>query len=381
MPSKNPDPSGVADLFRAVEFAHYAERFRDKLFVVALPDGTPLGDLLLDLKVLAGYRIQVVLVLADPALRLREVVAEANKRGARFHFSLAADADVGQGGAPALDLGGLRSELESGKTPVIACRPVDSGPLDGTFALAGEVAERLAAHKLFLVGPEAARLAAAIPRTHVLAGELEGLRQGLAGREGSDLDPLLDFVAGMLTRGVPDIVLLEGRSGDLYREVFTHDGAGVLFNAVERSRVRRAKIGDVTDITLLTRPEAEAGRIRPVEESEIEANIDSYWVYDIDGLLVGLARLKPFGEVAELAQFATLPRYRGKGRARELAQRLVDEAAAQGFRRVFALSVDPRMWDFFRSLDFQQVDRDALPENWQKEYDLARPSRAFLKEL
>ncbi len=155
----------------------------------------------------------------------------------------------------------------------------------------------------------------------------------------------------------------------------------MLFNQEERALIRRARHRDVTDIGLLFRMEIEEGRILPVDENEVDANIEAYWVYEIDGLLVGAARLKRYGEWAELAQFATLRRYRGKGRARELALRLMEEAGAQGVRRLFALSVDERMWHFFVSLGFQPAAREELPEAWRRQYDFSRPSRAFTREL
>jgi N-acetylglutamate synthase-like GNAT family acetyltransferase len=39
------------------------------------------------------------------------------------------------------------------------------------------------------------------------------------------------------------------------------------------------------------------------------------------------------------------------------------------------------MWEFFRDLGFREVERSVLPEAWRAGYDIARPSRAFLKEL
>ncbi|MCH8077986.1 MAG: amino-acid N-acetyltransferase, partial [SAR324 cluster bacterium] len=78
---------------------------------------------------------------------------------------------------------------------------------------------------------------------------------------------------------------------------------------------------------------------------------------------------------------STLPRYRGKGRARELARQLIAEAGAQGYRGVFALSVDERMWEFFLSLGFQRVARESLPEGWRRQYDMNRDSRAFRMKL
>ncbi len=380
--------SGSGDLFRALEFAHYAERFREKVFVVALTAETSFQDLLLDLKVLTGYRIQVVLVLPDPAFQLERFVARSNSRGTRFHLSLLTDVLLPESGAPSkLDFGRIRGVLGQGRTPVIAFHADDPAPggVDRAFALAGEVAAEMKADKLFLIGPRLAPLIAALPRTHVLAREMEGLLNGLSNASsetaGTDTAELFALIRDQLERGTPDLILLEDRPGHLFREVFTHDGAGILFNKVESAIIRRARTRDVTDIGLLFRIEIEEGRILPVDENEIESHIEAYWVYEIDGLLVGCARIKPFGDWAEMAQFATLPRYRGKGRARELALRLEEEARRMEVGRLFALSTDERMWQFFLSLGFQAADRERLPEAWQQGYDLERPSRAFVKEL
>jgi hypothetical protein len=51
------------DLIQAISFAHYAERFRDKLFVIGLTRNSSIRDLLLDLKVLSAYGIRVVILV------------------------------------------------------------------------------------------------------------------------------------------------------------------------------------------------------------------------------------------------------------------------------------------------------------------------------
>ena len=35
------------------------------------------------------------------------------------------------------------------------------------------------------------------------------------------------------------------------------------------------------------------------------------------------------------------------------------------------------MWEFFLSLGFQRVARESLPEDWRRQYDMHRDSRAF----
>ncbi len=382
--------AATKQLFQALEFAHYAERFRDKVFVIALGRDAAFRDLLLDLKVLAGYHIQVVLVAPDPEFQLDRLIGVSNKRGTRFHLSLLTDvAHEPGGGMPHLDLDRLRGGLARGQMPVIAYhvesdRTDAAGPsaaLEPCFALGGELAVALGADKLYLVTDQAGPWLAASSRSQLLREELSRLDAELSNAGILDQRPLLDFVHASLGRGIPDIVVVEGRRSFLFREVFTHDGAGMLFTRVKPSRVRPAEVKDVTDIALLLTPEIEEGRILHSDEDEIERDIHYYQVYEIDGLLVGLARLKLYGSWAELAQFATLSRYRGKGRARELALRLIDQAVALKLEAVFALSVVPRMGEFFRALGFREVDRAVLPEAWRAGYDMTRPSRAFLKEL
>ncbi len=372
------------ELFRALEFAHYAERFRDRLFVVALSPQTPFHDLLHDLKVLAGYHIQVLLVSPDPDFQLDRIIGLSNKRGTRFHLSLATEVTFApEEGRMGLDLGRLQAGLQRGQMPVIAYHgaPPEQGGLEPTFALAGQLAVQLGANKLYLMTPQVERWMTAVSRTQVLAEEISRVDAELSNAGIQGQEPLLSFVHRHLMLGVPDIVVVEGRASYLFKEVFTHDGAGMLFTKVKPARIRKAEIRDITDITLLLTPEIEAGRILSIDENEIEADIGYYTVYEIDGLLVGMARLKLFGSWAELAQFAMLPRYRGKGRARDLALKLIEQARAMGLRAVFALSIDPRMWEFFTSLGFQGVDRAQLPETWRAHYDMGRPSRAFLREL
>ena len=370
------------ELFRALELAHYAERFRDRVFVMALSGQAAFSELLLDFKVLSGYHIQQVLVTPDPEYALEEVIRQANRRGSRFHLSLLTEMlEVGRGSA--VDFERIRTMLSEGLTPVIAHHlPLAQAvtPEIQNHTLAAQVARALQAQKFLLTHPLTGQLRKTLPRSHTVVSELPSVQASLQG-ELRVMEPLLRFINAQLEEGLPDVVLIEGRAGELFQEVFTHDGAGLLFNQALTARVRPAGLKDVTDIALLLRPEMEAGRILPVSEGQIEATLENYLVYEIDGLLVGLARLRPFGEWAELSQFSTLARYRGKGRARELALSLIDSARARGFARVFALSVDSRMWEFFMGLGFDPIEREDLPVDWKRNYDFNRPSRAFSKAL
>lgn len=382
--------SDARELFKALELAHYAERFRESIFVIALPARVGFRELLLDLKVLAGYHIQVVLVTEDPDFGLQDHILLANKRGARFHLSLLTEVMGAAEARPGLDYGRITKVLANGKMPVIAFHgdsANDAPPGDGAGPvekLAAEVAKILGARKLILLTHLTDSIKQQLKRTHLLASEFTAIKGNPEWAQGTEQYALMSFVLRQVEAGIPDVILLEGREGTLFREVFTHDGAGLLVNETHRSSIRPAELRDITDIALLLRPEVEAGRIRPFTENEIEQNLGNYHVYEIDEVMVGLASLRFYPgqeKCAELSRFSTLPRYRGKGRARELALHLIEQARKRGLESVFALSVDARMWEFFLGLDFAEVPRDSLPEQWREGYDLDRPSKAFLRKL
>jgi amino-acid N-acetyltransferase len=187
----------------------------------------------------------------------------------------------------------------------------------------------------------------------------------------------LEHLAEQNRRHGCEIVLLKGKRGNLFQEIFTHRGKGTLLTSDYPNVIRPGRLSDVMDITLLMKPYIRSGSILPVSEDQLAAEIAAYFVYTVNNSIVAVARLKDYGEAAELAKFCTLPRYQGKGRARELAERMIETARNQRKTYIFALSIEPRMFMFFRNLGFQTVEREQLPAEWRRQYDLNRPSRAF----
>jgi amino-acid N-acetyltransferase len=174
-----------------------------------------------------------------------------------------------------------------------------------------------------------------------------------------------------------DIVLLEGKSGCLFQEIFTHRGIGTLLTSTYPNTIRKAELSDVMDIALLMKPYVQSGAILAITEDELAAEIENYFVYSVNNSIVAAAKLTEYNDAAEMAKFCTLPRYQGKGRAHELAIRLIETATRIGKKSIFALSIDPRMFDFFRNLGFSECARNELPANWLQDYDLSRPSKSF----
>ena len=63
--------------------------------------------------------------------------------------------------------------------------------------------------------------------------------------------------------------------------------------------------------------------------------------------------------------------------ARELAEKMIQTVKNAEKDYIFALSVEPKMFEFFKSLGFKECERSVLPESWRDKYDMSRQSRAF----
>lgn len=75
--------------------------------------------------------------------------------------------------------------------------------------------------------------------------------------------------------------------------------------------------------------------------------------------LVGVCALHICWEnLAEIRSLAVMDGYHGKGVGRQLVSRALTEADSYGITRVFTLTYQP---DFFRKLDFKDVDKSELP--------------------
>lgn len=352
------DARPLEPLRRALEIAHFARRQRGTSFVVALGGAVPLARLLLDVRLVAAHDLLGVIVARRSAVDAGSVSA------------LAAE------GVPLVacsaDPGAIREALRSRRLPVVLVDAPASPSIGLVERIAADLAAEIGARRLLSIRTHA--LLDTVPRTaHLTRVEARKRRASAA----PDAQPEWQFALDHLRAPVAGVVFLPAAAGSLFEELFTHHGAGVLIGDPTDERVRPATAADAADISLLLKAEMHRGVVRAADDREIAATVGQHLVYTMDGLVVGTARLAPHGDWAEMSRFATLPRYRGRGRARVLGEALVARAGAMGYAHLFALSIDARMWRFFESLGFCAIDRHALPETWRRGYDFERPSRAY----
>lgn len=373
----------AGDLYQALEFAHYAERFRKKILIIALSRNTPFQDLILDFKVLAAYNIKLVIIAPDPNFELEREIALSNTHGTNFNLIQTHEPKSSESGGLKVNLSQVQAALSDGEMPIVVHHGLtpQTSRIEAVESLVRDIALGLKAKKLLTVGQQTQALEDVLSRTRITYEELQNLYDRLNELHMAGYEPRLRFVQTLLERGIPEIAYLVGKPGRICQEVFTHEGAGILFSKIEHTQIRQAELRDIGDIVLQLRPQIEAGRILPVEENTITQNIENFWVYEIDGQVVSVMRLKEYDDWVEIATGATLFRDRKLGRATELFMHLLEEAKKRKKKGVFGVGIDARMEKRLLPLGFREVEHGELPQAWQEQYDFSRPSRAFALKL
>ena len=361
-------------MLNAAELLHYADKFRDEIFACVLGHTQWLSDIFLDLKVFYLAHIKI-LICCPYEEGLRERLLEWNPRGYAFDYhETAADAPA----QAAIDA--AYSSLRAERIPVIAFRGVAAAefPPSAFHDHAIAAAAGTGAHKIFLLSA-----LDGVSLDHKLLSHIseQEAREFTAASPLNIPEPTLAYLSARRAAHEVDLVVLRARSGNLFQEVFTHLGVGTLFSDDYHNVFRRAQLNDSRDIAFLMKPYVQARIMLPLSEDEIAATIDSFYVYTINAQIVAVAKLSSYGEAYELGKLATLPRYRGKGLARALVQQLVQRAAEDGKRYLFALTVDVHTGNFFKRLGFEEVPRESLPAEWQAGYDFKRGSLAYRCQL
>ena len=123
--------------------------------------------------------------------------------------------------------------------------------------------------------------------------------------------------------------------------------------------IRKAQISDVKDIQKLLMTFASRGDMLSRSLSELYESLRDFYVYDLDGKLMGAAALHIVWEdLAEVRSVAVVEDAGRKGIGSQLVQACIAEARQIGLKRVFCLTYKP---DFFGKHGFRLVDKSELP--------------------
>lgn len=365
-------------MLNALEVFHYESKFRNKLFSIVIEEQINIKDIITDLRVIHASDIGLIIFCHNNP-SLKSELELWTERGTKFKLLY----DDVNSPLSSRKINEIKRLITQNIIPVIAFDKklkhqlfADRSTID-TKVL--DISEAINSCKVFFLSDF--RGLVINGRFHSNPNSLQ-IKEFLSNPETINIGAeRLQFIQTQnIDRGI-EIILLEGKSGSLFKEIFTHRGAGTLFTQDYPNDVRKGELKDVTDISLLMKPYVSSGEILPISEDEIAQSIDNFFVFTINGAIVACSKIVDYGEFAELGKFCTLPRFQGKGRARKLAQRLLEEAKTLNKKYVFALSIEPKMWQFFESLGFYEIPRESLPESWKQNYNFNRPSKALKFDL
>jgi amino-acid N-acetyltransferase len=417
------------------EILRYVPRFRDRVFVIAL-DGAVVeddnfGNLLLDIALLRSLRILVALVhgaghqirrLAEQTQQtpsnidgtgvtddttLQLAMTAANRvtheileglsandlRGACPNALVAHPAGILQGvdhqhtgRVERVDTTLLDALLEHDIVPVIP--PLGCDGEGHTFrinsdAVAVEVARALRAVKLiFLTVGDGVRHGEELLRQLSVEEAETLLRRHRAELTG----PLskLEQAVRAAREGVPRIHIIDGRVEEgLLAEVFSNEGIGTLVHANEYQAIRRAQKKDARTIWALIRPGIESEELLRRSRSDIERQIDHYYVFEVDRNPVACAALHFYPEErkAELASVCVDGKYENQGIGAKLMQYAEAQARSAGAHELFCLSTQAFNY-FVQKGGFRLGTPDDLPPARRERYDRSgRRSQVLTKDL
>jgi amino-acid N-acetyltransferase len=321
----------------------YVTRFRDKVFVIAIDggilDSENFSNILLDIAVLRSLSIKVVLVHGaglqiEKAARAQGIkISNSDGAGVVDEATLQLSINVAirltnqiMGGLAQVDLRAayanciiahpfgivhgvdrqftgkvervdaklLELFLNEEIVPVIP--PLGFDGEGGTFRVnsdlvALEVAEALHAAKLIFLSPFDGLVLDYQLIGHLVAPELEELLKKKKAHLPQGLVSKLEHAVQACRLGVPRVHLLNGNVNEaLLAEIFSNGGVGTMVYSNEYEQIRRLYKKDIRPVISLIQQSIRSEELVQRTRAEILADMDDYWVLEIDRHIVGCRR-------------------------------------------------------------------------------------------
>jgi len=414
----------------------YVTRFRDKIFVIAI-DGEILGsenfaNILLDIAVLRSLNIKVVLVHGagmqieqaafeqgvkvsnfdgtgvvdeatlqlsiNVAIRLTNEIMEGltqvDLRAAYANcviahpFGILHGVDYQYSGKiERVDVKILELFLDQAIVPVIP--PLGFDGEGRTFRVnsdlvAMEVAEAVHAAKIIFLSPFDGLVIDGQRIGHLLAPEVEELLKKQKNNLPKSLYSKLEHAAQACLYGVPRVHLLNGNVNEaLLAEIFSNGGVGTMIYSNEYEQIRRLYKKDIRAVMSLIQQSVRSEELVRRTRTEILANIDDYWVLEIDRHIAGCVAMYPYPEqkMAELACLYVSRSNENQGLGRKLMSFVENLGRQRGYSKLFALSTQAFVY-LQQKGGFTEASPEILPPARRTKYESSgRNSRILVKHL
>lgn len=180
--------------------------------------------------------------------------------------------------------------------------------------------------------------------------------------------------------GVKRAHIISPKYGSVLQELYTRDGSGTLLSGDLYEGIRRANVNDVSGIYELISPLIKMGTLIDRPKNVLEKDIEMYYVYTRDNLIVACGQLKQFERgYAEIGCLVVSSEYRKGGRGDAMLGYLERMCVMHGCTSIFVLSTQTMEW--FLERGFEEVGVEKLPPSRQATYNHSRKSKIYLKRI
>jgi amino-acid N-acetyltransferase len=247
-----------------------------------------------------------------------------------------------------------------------------------------EVASALHAAKLIFLSTHDGLVLDGQRIGQLVAAEVEEVLKKQRNQLAPNLASKLEHAAEACQYGIPRVHLLNGTINEaLLAEIFSNGGIGTMIYSNEYEQIRRVYKKDVRAIISLIQQSIRNEELIRRTRAEILADIDDYWVLEIDRHIVGCVAMYPYPEqkMAELACLYVSRSTENQGLGRKLMSFVETLAKQRGFDRLFALSTQAFVY-LQQKGGFMEAEPDILPPERRAKYEASgRNSRILVKNL
>src|SRR5581483_2884152 len=219
---------------------------------------------------------------------------------------------------------------------------------------------------------------------HMTAEEAEAVLKKHKSALGEPSLSKLTSALRALKGGVPRVHIIDGRVQEgVLSEVFSNVGIGTLVHTNEYQVIRRAQRKDARGIYKLIRGGVENDELLQRTLSEIERQINDFFVFDVDGNLAACVALHPYPDSAqaEMACVCVAPPYENQGIGGKLMNYVEEQARQRGVQALFCLSTQAANY-FIQKGGFRPGSPDDLPPPRRQRYEASgRRSKVLTKPL
>lgn len=412
----------------------YVPMFRDQVFILAL-DGSlvahdNLQNVLLDIAVLRSLNIKIVLVHGishqlkalskAKDITTSDLYGELKTDDATLELAKEAAAQVSlnimQGltrnklrcalcnGVRSKEIGIIRGEdqLNTGtvdkldKELIFKLLDAETIPLFSPIAfnregtslrinsdcLAAELASKLSASKVIFMTTQDDLKIEAKPITNIPVAELKNLLSSVPEKIPMSMRSKMQFAVKAIEAGTPRAHILDGRFfGALLKEVFDKVGIGTMVFSNDYQSIRRAKLNDAHTIYNITQSAVRTNSLQERSQELIEASIDDYLVYEIDGSIVSCLSFRSYGSIVEVGSVYVLPFYQNNGVGRKMIEYACAQAKNLGYKKIIAMTT--QAGKFFSDIcSFSEgTIRDLPKERLEEHRENGRNSKIFYQNL